>query len=120
MAQEQQEIRSVNWNEVFAFTHLFKCFRMAIAPSKLMLAAAALVVMFAIGWGMDAIWGWGNSYVLVGEKAGEPGEIACHATLPPAAFSKWQSDRLDARLDQAAQLKASAIANLVGLDDFGM
>ena len=68
MAQEQQEIRSINWNEVFAFTHLFKCFRMAIQPSKLLLAAAALIVMFLAGWGLDSLWSMGGSYALVGEQ----------------------------------------------------
>jgi hypothetical protein len=119
MAQEQQEIRSVNWNEVFAFTHLFKCFRMAITPSKLMLAAAALVVMFLVGLGMDKVWGWGNSYALVGEKAGEPGEIARHATASPADFAKWRTDRLEGRLALAAKLKADAAKNAKTFDDFG-
>lgn len=37
----------------FAFTKLFRSFRMAVAPSKLVVALIAVVVICAIGWVMD-------------------------------------------------------------------
>ena len=41
MADEAQTIRSINWREVFPFTNLFKAFRVAVHPSKLVLALTA-------------------------------------------------------------------------------
>jgi len=69
MANEQQEVRQVNWNEVFAFTHIFKSFRMAIHPSKLLLAFAAITLIFMGGWVLDHIWAAGGSYVMQNEIA---------------------------------------------------
>jgi len=80
MADEQQELRSVNWNEVFAFTHIFKSFRMAIHPSKIMLALAAIVVICVGGRVMDLLWGGGSEYVMRDEittfATGRAGELS--------------------------------------------
>lgn len=111
MVQEQQELRSVNWNEVFAFTHLFKCFRMAIQPSKLALCAAALVVLFLSGWVLDRLWSLGGSYVM-------KDEIALAACSPSAQFDKVRGDWLDGRLAKAAECKADAKKNAYDLEAF--
>ena len=56
MADEAQTIRSINWREVFPFTHLFRAFRIAVHPSKLLLALAALLLVYAGGRILDAAW----------------------------------------------------------------
>ena len=56
MADEAQTIRSINWREVFPFTHLFRAFRIAVHPSKLLLALAALLLIYAGGRSLDAVW----------------------------------------------------------------
>ena len=56
MADEQQELRRVSWTEVFSFTHIFKSFRMAIHPSKLLLALAAVALVTLLGWLLGWIW----------------------------------------------------------------
>jgi hypothetical protein len=56
MADEAQTIRSINWREVFPFTHLFRAFRIAVHPSKLLLALAALLLIYAGGRTLDAVW----------------------------------------------------------------
>src|SRR5688572_32788643 len=56
MADEAQTIRSINWREVFPFTNLFKAFRVAVHPSKLVLALAALLLIYFGGRILDGIW----------------------------------------------------------------
>jgi len=56
MADEAQTIRSIHWREVFPFTHLFRAFRIAVHPSKLLLALAALLLIYAGGRLLDAAW----------------------------------------------------------------
>jgi hypothetical protein len=56
MADEAQTIRSINWREVFPFTNLFKAFRVAVHPSKLVLALAALLLIYFGGRLLDVCW----------------------------------------------------------------
>ena len=56
MADEQHLVRGVSWNEVFGFSHIFKSFKMAIHPTKILLALIAIVVTFVLGMVMDRIW----------------------------------------------------------------
>src|SRR3954463_2937622 len=56
MADEVQTIRSINWREVFPFTNLFKAFRVAVHPSKLFLALAALLLIYFAGPVLAASW----------------------------------------------------------------
>ena len=53
---QTQTIRSVNWREVFPFTHLFRAFRIAVHPSKLLLALAALLLIYLGGRVLDGVW----------------------------------------------------------------
>lgn len=63
MANDEHELRKVNWEEVVSFSHIFKCFRMAIHPSKMILALAAIVLLFLSGWVLDLIWAGGGERV---------------------------------------------------------
>src|SRR3954466_7893013 len=58
MADEQHGImiRSIDWREVFPFTHLFRAFRVAVHPSKLILALVALLALYFGGNLLDKIW----------------------------------------------------------------
>jgi len=67
MANEQDELNRVNWTEVFTFPQIFKSFRMAIHPSKLILAFVAIVILFAGGVILDSFWTLGNQYVVDNE-----------------------------------------------------
>jgi hypothetical protein len=90
MADDQQEIRRVNWTEVLPVTHVFKSFRMAIHAGKLVLALAAVLLIGAWGLIMDGATGWAGAKVL-------PDEIVQHATTSPAAFQAWQGKAAAAR-----------------------
>jgi len=57
MADEEQTLRNISWNEIFGFSHIFKSFKMAIHPSKLLLALLAIALTWALGlYVMDPIW----------------------------------------------------------------
>ena len=49
-------IRGINWRETFPFTHIFRTFRIAIHPSKLILALAALLALYLGGLLIDVFW----------------------------------------------------------------
>lgn len=49
-------LRDVDWRELFLFTHVFRAFRVAIRPSKILLALAAILCMYAGGRVLDAMW----------------------------------------------------------------
>jgi hypothetical protein len=90
MADDQQEIRRINWTEVLPVTHVFKSFRMAIHAGKLVLALVAVLLIGAWGLILDGATGW------AGYKA-VPGEIRQHGTLSPAAFQAWKKGVEDGR-----------------------
>ena len=57
MAEEPQVlVRGFNWREAFPFTHIFRAFRVAIHPSKLVLALLALLCLYLGGRVLDALW----------------------------------------------------------------
>src|SRR6476646_1556785 len=86
MADEPQTnqstvIRSINWREAFPFTNIFRAFRVAVHPSKLVLGLLALLLIYGAGRVMDAIWSnkssanWGEAYLyeaISADKSGAP------------------------------------------------
>ena len=63
MTDGQNDGRRIDWRDVFDFSLVFKSFRMAIHPSKLLLALAAIAVIFLAGSVLDGVWSLGNGYV---------------------------------------------------------
>ncbi len=49
MPDEAVSSRDINWRETFPFTHLFRAFRVAVHPSKLILALVALGCLWCGG-----------------------------------------------------------------------
>ncbi|HUU21532.1 MAG TPA: hypothetical protein VM389_03265 [Phycisphaerae bacterium] len=56
MANEQHTVRSISWLEVFSCAHIFKSFKMAIHPTKIVLALAAILLTGLFGWVADRLW----------------------------------------------------------------
>src|SRR5437763_8317739 len=56
MADEPLTIRGINWRETFPFTNLFRAFRVAIHPSKVVLALVALLLLYVGGRVLDGVW----------------------------------------------------------------
>ncbi len=67
MADEPHVLRGINWREAFPFTNIFRAFRIAIHPSKLVLALLALLVLYFGGRLLDGFW--------LREHRAVPGEI---------------------------------------------
>jgi len=98
MADDRSEIRHINWNEVFSFTHIFKSFRLAIHPSKLLLAFLAIALTWLLASGMNMLW-----KVSVTDGYVAPSEIPVYVRLDKgfdAERQKW----LDQRPEKAAGL----------------
>jgi len=91
MADEAQTIRSINWREVFPFTNLFRAFRIAVHPSKLLLALAALLLIYTGGRILDGAWPEKHSARLEEFMEDSPGA------------SQRQMLDIDARLQRAAR-----------------
>lgn len=56
MPEQPAELQRINWSACFPFTLLFRTFKMALHPSKLGLALAALILLGALGYGLDYLW----------------------------------------------------------------
>ena len=56
MPDEAVSLRDINWRETFPFTHLFRAFRVAVHPSKLLLALVALGFLWCGGLILDGLW----------------------------------------------------------------
>ena len=56
MADDSQVIRGINWREALPFTHIFRAFRVAVHPSKLILGLIALLALYIGGRCLDGMW----------------------------------------------------------------
>ena len=68
MADESHVIRGIDWKTTFPFTQIFRSFRIAIHPSKIILALLTMLLIWFGGWFLDRIWPVADSAV--------PGELA--------------------------------------------
>jgi len=123
MIDEQNEVRRINWNEVFSFTHIFKGFKMAIQPSKMLLALAVIVLIYVWGaWVLDTVWGWGDGRVApagaIKDLPDGRGEIACHITMRGPEFEAAVKEWREARHRKAAELRQNMEAEVNTLDQF--
>ena len=73
MAEEKFELRGINWQETFGFTHVFRSFKLAIHPSKLVLAFVGIVLCVIAGFGLDNLWYGGGPIIW---QDGQPVEIS--------------------------------------------
>lgn len=66
MADDGVTLRAIDWRETFPFTHLFRAFRVAVHPSKIVLALLLLGCLWCGGLVLDAIWAH-NSEVTIAQ-----------------------------------------------------
>jgi hypothetical protein len=111
MADESQQLPRVNWNELLAFTHVFKSFRMAIHVSKLALALAAVLLIWLWASILDTTSGWMGTRAL-------DGEIFQYVSSSPTDFQKWQDSAEAKRIEDLANLWGEAHGELAGLQGF--
>lgn len=104
MAEEKFELRGINWQETFGFTHVFRSFRLAIHPSKLVLAFVGLALCVIAGFALDNLWYAGEAIIWQG---GEPTEIEVFADKGAGGqdFGTWYASRLELREKQLKRLR---------------
>lgn len=96
MSEDTQPLRGIAWREVFPFTHIFRSFRVAIHPSKLVLALLALLCVYVGGRFLDGLW--------TARSRGIPNEVYTYQeTLGSAIVGGNAVEPLTGR-DLAAQL----------------
>jgi hypothetical protein len=118
MADEPQVIRGIDWKATFPFVSLFRGFRVAIHPSKLILALLALMLIFFGGKLLDAIWP--ASYSAVPNELGLYGESYLNVT-PSAEFDRTRADtraRLEAEHKARLAMIPQAYTNRKDLADY--
>ncbi len=101
MAQDQTQLTGVDWGSVFSFSRIFKSFRMGIHLTKLGLALAAILVIFAGGRALDGIWSLGGAYSHVNEP-----QLFFSRQGP--AFNETKKQWLEDRDGDSADLRAAA------------
>lgn len=107
------EIRSIAWSHAFPFVRLFHTFRLAMDFKRLVLALAAVVIVYLAGRLLDVAWRTGGGGVLVNARsmadvetdATPPTvtEIEVFATRPHDHFAAWYA-RTTADRDDAVRV----------------
>lgn len=64
MADERNELKQINWNEMFAFTRIFKSFKLGLNLSNLTLGLAVVLLVCLTGWVMDEAFSWTGQTVI--------------------------------------------------------
>lgn len=102
MSNGKDQLQQVNWSKVFGFSHIFKSFRMARQPSKVLLAMMFVIVIFLSGHVLDTIWSWAGQRV-------QDGDIMNYCSQSSEQYEdrveKWQDPQ--ERLEAAAKLRAT-------------
>ncbi len=91
MPDDLQELRRINLSEAFPFTQLFRSFRLAIHPHKLLLALVALILTYCLGRVMDQIWPATSLMPTTGQAAAQPGSEASRGETEIRAYIRLGS-----------------------------
>jgi len=103
MPAEDQELRRINWTETFGFVQLFRTFRLAINPWKMLFALALLLSVYAAGRIIDGIW-------LAGGGGAHHGEVVAYANTG----GDWSA--LCQQLDEARQSTLAGMLMTTGIE----
>lgn len=101
MTEDRSEIRHINWGELLSFTHIFKSFKLAIHPSKLALAAAAIILVWAAGQALDLAWAWTGNNV-------QPGDVQMYVNKPDT-YDAWVKQWDESSRKDKARLKLQEV-----------
>jgi hypothetical protein len=89
MVEDKVEAREATWRQLFPWTELFRGFKIALDPYKLLLAAAGILVM-AFGW-----WLLGLIFWSIGYDNQPPGYSKYQSQYPDNAEVRWQAYKQD-------------------------
>ena len=96
MSNGKNQVNTINWTAVFSFSHIFKSFRIAIHPSKILLGLAAVLCIYLSGRVLDGVWGG-----IFGQRVPDGDIVAYVSSSGPAyeqAIEKWNESKSDAAL----------------------
>ncbi len=104
MAEEKQVLRGIDWQETFSFTHVFRSFRLAIHPSKLVLAFAGLVLCVIAGLVLDKLSYGGRPIIW---NNGSPTELHVFAAGGDLGqdFPTWYESQVQMREKELKRLR---------------
>ena len=96
MAEEKKQLCGIDWQQTFAFTNVFRSFRLAIHPSKLVLAFLGLAICFVAGLALDSIWYAGPAIIW---DNSQPVEVLVFAegSYHSQDFDAWYESAYDSR-----------------------
>jgi hypothetical protein len=118
MPEDTHVIRGINWRETFPFTHIFRSFRVAIHPSKLILALLAILCLYVGGRLLDGMW--------PAAHRGVPNEVNLYEAVrarrvmagePGAGEMNFRTLRDSARADVQNAYAAALLEHQVKPDD---
>ncbi|NIA07576.1 MAG: hypothetical protein GWP14_08075 [Actinobacteria bacterium] len=101
MAEEKKQLCGIDWQQTFAFTNVFRSFRLAIHPSKLVLAFLGLAICFVAGLVLDRIWYAGPAIIW---EDGQPAEVQVFAK-GGQDFSAWYEAAHDSRQGKLKRMR---------------
>jgi hypothetical protein len=104
MAEESHLVRSFNWKDIFPFIVIFRGFRIAIHPSKMVLALIALALVYGGGNFLDLVWP--SQQRAVANEIGEY-ELSRTGLDPDKFFADLRTQQIDA---QQADLRTALSA----------
>ena len=104
MAEEKKQLCGIDWQETFAFTNVFRSFRLAIHPSKLVLAFLGLAICFVAGLVLDRIWYAGPAIIW---EDGRPAEVRVFAEggYRSQDFGTWYESASDSRKGKLKKMR---------------
>lgn len=108
MVDDTQVVGGINWRETFPFTHIFRSFRIAIHPSKLVLAFLAILSLYLGGRILDAVW--------PSQARAVPGEIIIFDQSPERLIFLERRAELRERIITSAALRLLAMDSSLSLD----
>ena len=110
MADESHVIRGINWRETFPFTQIFRAFRVAIHPTKLILALVALVALYAGGRLLDALWPVPHRAIPTEVRGGDRGDRgALGAPSEVEMYERFRSGTKYADFDELRNARRTAL-----------
>jgi len=108
MADESSHvIRGINWRETFPFTQIFRAFRVAIHPTKLILALVALVALYAGGRLLDALWPVPHRAIPTEVRGGDRGALGAPSEVE--MYERFRSGTKYADFDELRNARRTAL-----------
>ena len=99
MSNDKNQVNAINWTAVFSFSHIFKSFRIAIHPSKILLGLAAIMAIYFSGRLLDRVWS------IFGQRIPD-GDIAAYVSSSGPAYEKGIEAWNEKKADGARALKS--------------